>query len=206
MISKKLLTEIKIYEDDFTLTQIQKETRIKIVKDYSTIFEIINRFNNELSEFVLSCDELIKLTDNKFFINERLDYTKIAIKGYILESKVCTLLNSKNIDDFTIKELENFSYAYEQKTNTDLTTFRKALILYKNVCHLLNTSEKITELIKSVLSETIKFDIDKKADNYKEINHLLASNVIDKTTYKYLNDLINYLYYQTNNGLLLPLE
>ena len=45
MISKKLLTEIKIYEDDFTLTQIQKETRIKIVKDYSTIFEIINRFS-----------------------------------------------------------------------------------------------------------------------------------------------------------------
>lgn len=205
MQTEKYKSQIENYEQDLNLPPEQRELRIKIVKDYMQVSEEIKKYNNAIGEFVVECEELISLTDNKFFINENLEYTKIAIKGFILESDMCELLKRKNIDNCTIKELNEFSYAYEEKSHKNMDNVRKALKLYKETNKLLNTYDNILSIIEKSLSNLIEYDRANKEKNYKELNNLLTQNIVDSVTFKYLNDLINHLYYLLNNGLILPI-
>lgn len=205
MQTEKYKSQIENYEQDLNLPPEQRELRIKIVKDYMQVSEEIKKYNNAIGEFVVECEELISLTNNKFFINENLEYTKIAIKGFILESDMCELLKRKNIDNCTIKELNEFSYAYEEKSHKSMDNVRKALKLYKETNKLLNKYDNILSIIEKSLSNLIEYDRANKEKNYKELNNLLTQNIVDSVTFKYLNDLINHLYYLLNNGLILPI-
>ncbi len=205
MQTDKYKLQIETYEQDEILTEEQKYTRIKIVNDYKNISEELNKYNSDISNFVIECEELISISDNNFFINENLEYTQIAIKGYILNSDMCELLKRKNIENCTIKELIEFSYAYEEKSQKDMELVRQAIKLYKESNKLLKMyNDIISEIEKSLLS-IIPFEKDNKENNYKEINNLLSNNIVDSITFKYSNDLINRLYYLNNNGLILPL-
>lgn len=205
MQTEKYNNQIRSYAEDITLTEKQKLTRIKIVKDYMTISEEINKYNSFISDFIVECEELSSLSNNEFFFNEKLEYTKIAIKGFILESDMCELLKRKNIDNCTIKELRDFSYAYEEKSNKSMSSVRKALKLYKDTNKILNMYNNITKMIEKSLLAFVPFNSSDKSANYKELNNLLSNNIVDPTTFKYLNDILNHLYYFQNNGLTLPI-
>lgn len=156
---------------------------VKILESYVEIDKIHDNINNKIFNFITKANELVELSEDDYQIEKTLMLNKISLKGYVLDSELCTSLNENDITDYSIEELKQYLEQYEKTYNTDYSRYLLAISLYE-------------------LIEDIEKQVDTKID--LEINELSGiiqniSNIknVDKTNYEKIymnskNQLIDY--------------
>lgn len=156
---------------------------VKILESYVEIDKIHDDINNKIFNFITKANELVELSEDDYQIEKTLMLNKISLKGYVLDSELCTSLNENDITDYSIEELKQYLEQYEKTYNTDYSRYLLAISLYE-------------------LIEDIEKQVDTKID--LEINELSGiiqniSNIknVDKSNYEKIymnskNQLIDY--------------
>jgi hypothetical protein len=101
-----------------------------------------------------------------------LRLNKISLKGYVLDSELCTQLHENNITDYSIDELKQYLTQYEKTYNTDCLKYFLALSLYEQV-------EQIEKLVDSKIDLEIK-------ELSKIISDINSISNMDKSEYERL--------------------
>ena len=160
-------------------------TNTKLVKD-KMYNEIKLNINNFIFEFNMSGLE--------YDIEPKINRMIILLKGDILNSDFCKLLESKNIE-FTADELLNYIHDAELNNGDNLDDVKLNIKLYKL---LENINEKNINL-KSILLNTINVILEKNYDKIdsNEFNiitkELVQNNTLDELTFKYILEFYNYI-------------
>lgn len=156
---------------------------LKILESYVEIDKIHDDINNKLFDFITKANELVELSEDDYQIEKSLLLNKISLKGYVLDSELCTQLHENNIKDYSINELKQYLIQYEKTYNADCLKYHLTLSLYEQI-------EQIEELVDS----KIKLEINEFNDIISNINTI---SKIDKSEYEKLyidskNQLDNY--------------
>ena len=192
---------------------------------YVEINKINEKVNNEMFNFITKASELVDLSEDDYQIEKTIEFNKISLKSYILESPCCLSLYENNITDYSIDDLKSFLAQYEETFHEDLTKYYLALSLYE----MLEEIERlVNQKIELEISEVSRIFSDIKnikdiesnryeslyleAKNKVEMEH--NGNNIDDRAYnvymQLLNDIFNfyidgypnipdeYLYYDKN--------
>lgn len=180
---------------------------VKILESYVEIDKIHDDINKAMFNFITKASELVNLSEDDYQIEMTLRLNKISLKGYVLDSELCTQLHENNITDYSIDELKQYLTQYEKTYNTDCLKYFLALSLYEQV-------EQIEKLVDSKIDLEIKElskivpDINniKLSDKnkYEEIyfniknklDESLKDNRLDEKSYniciQILNDIFNF--------------
>lgn len=157
----------------------------KLVKD-KKYNEIESNIKNFIIEFNMSGLE--------YDIEPKINRMIILLKGDILNSDFCKMLESKNIE-FTADELLNYIHSAEFNNGDNLDDVKLNIKLYKL---LENINEKNINL-KSILLNTINVILEKNYDKIdsNEFNiitkELVQNNTLDELTFKYILEFYNYI-------------
>lgn len=128
---------------------MNENLNVKILELYVEIDKIHDDINNKLFNFITKANELVELSEDDYQIEKTLLLNKISLKGYVLDSEICTQFNEKNITDYSIDELKNYFNQYEKIYNIDCLKYLLALSLYEQI-------EQIEELVNSKIELEIK--------------------------------------------------
>ncbi len=181
---------------------------VKILEAYMDIDKIHDDINNKMFNFITKANELIELSEDMYQIERTIKLNKISLKGYILDSPCCKILEENNISNYSIEELKQYLMKYEQTSNDDCSSYYLAISLYE----LLEIIEKLvdnkTKLEMNKLSELVPsiHEIENITDNnyenlYNQIknqlsNDYLNKNLIDDKSFnicvQIMNDIFNY--------------
>ena len=181
---------------------------VKILEAYMDIDKIHDDINNKIFNFITKANELVDLSEDMYQIERTIKLNKISLKGYILDSSCCKVLEENNILNYSIEELKQYLMKYEQTSNDDCSSYYLAISLYE----LLETIEKLVdnkiELEMNKLSELVPSirGIENITDNnyenlYNQIknqlsNDYLNKNLIDDKSFnicvQIMNDIFNY--------------
>lgn len=180
---------------------------VKILELYVEIDKIHDEINNKIFNFITKANELVELSEDNYQIEKTLMLNKISLKGYVLDSDLCTQLSENNINDYSINELENYIIQYEKSFNTDYSQYLLSLSLYELIEDIENQVDSKIELEINELSNIIQNirnikDIDK--NNYEKLNYNFKSqlgscfkeNKLNEKSYgiciQILNDIFNF--------------
>lgn len=181
---------------------------VKILEAYMDIDKIHDDINNKMFNFITKANELVELSEDMYQIERTIKLNKISLKGYILDSSCCKVLEENNISNYSIEELKQYLMKYEQTSNDECSAYYLAISLYE----LLETIEKLVdnkiELEMNKLSELVPSirEIENITDNnyenlYNQIknqlsNDYLNKNLIDNKSFnicvQIMNDIFNY--------------
>lgn len=187
---------------------MENNLSVKILESYVDIDKIHDNINNKIFNFITKANELVDLSDDMYQIERTIKLNKISLKGYILDSSCCKVLEENNILNYSIEELKQYLMKYEQTSNDDCSSYYLAISLYE----LLETIEKLVdnkiELEMNKLSELVPSirEIENITDNnyenlYNQIknqlsNDYLNKNLIDDKSFnicvQIMNDIFNY--------------
>ena len=172
--------------------------------DVGKISKVIN---NRMLDFIAKANELVELSNDHYQIEKTLEYNKISVKGYVLESDCCNCLNDSNVKNYSIDELKIYLDRYEKQFNDDCSKYFLAITLYEMIENIEKLIDKKINLEIEELSKLV-FNIDdiKNIDSseYEELYNNLKnklfnffnSNTIDERTYniciKVLEDIVNF--------------
>lgn len=156
---------------------------LKILESYVEIDKIHDDINNKLFDFITKANELVELSEDDYQIEKSLLLNKISLKGYVLDSELCTQLHENNIKDYSINELKQYLAQYEKTYNADCLKYNLALSLYEQI-----------EQIEGLVDSKIKLEINEFNNIISNINTI---SKIDKSEYEKLyidskNQLDNY--------------
>ena len=162
---------------------------VKILESYVEIDKIHDDINKAMFNFITKANELVNLSEDDYQIEMTLRLNKISLKGYVLDSEICTQLHENNITDYSIDELKQYLTQYEKKYNTDCLKYLLALSLYEQI-------EQIEQLVDSKIDLEIK-------ELGKIISGITTISNVDKSEYEKLyTNLKNQLdEYYTNQKL-----
>lgn len=162
---------------------------VKILESYVEIDKLHDDINKAMFNFITKANELVDLSEDDYQIEMTLRLNKISLKGYVLDSELCTQLHENNITDYSIDELKQYLTQYEKKYNTDCLKYLLALSLYEQI-------EQIEQLVDS----KIDLEIKELSKIISDINNILNT---DKSEYEKLyTNLKNQLdEYYTNQKL-----
>ena len=181
---------------------------VRILEASMDVFKIQDSINNKLFNFITRASELVKLSEDMYQIEKSIELNKISLKGYILDSPCCKLLEQNNISNYSIDELKQYLTKYEQTSNDDCLSYHLAIKLYE----LLDEIEKLVD-------EKIDLEVTKVAELEPQINDIrnvnsgdfeslynqikldltndyLNQNLIDNKAFdiciQFMNDIFNY--------------
>ena len=157
----------------------------KLVKD-----KIYNEIESDIKNFIIE----FNMSGLEYDIEPKINRMIILLKGDILNSDFCKMLESKNIE-FTADELLNYIHSAELNNGDNLDDVKLNIKLYKL---LENINEKNINL-KSTLLNTINVILEKNYDKIdgNEFNiitkELVQNNTLDELTFKYIIEFYNYI-------------
>lgn len=157
----------------------------KLVKD-----KMYNEIESDIKKFIIE----FNVSGLEYDIEPKINRMIILLKGDILNSDFCKLLESKNIE-FTADELLNYIHSAEFNNGDNLDDVKLNIKLYKL---LENINEKNINL-KSILLNTINVILEKNYDKIdsNEFNiitkELVQNNTLDELTFKYILEFYNYI-------------
>lgn len=160
-------------------------TNTKLVKD-----KMYNEIESDIKKFIIE----FNMSGLEYDIEPKINRMIILLKGDILNSDFCKLLESKNIE-FTADELLNYIHSAELNNGDNLDDVKLNIKLYKL---LENINEKNVNL-KSILLNTINVILEKNYDKIdgNEFNiitkELVQNNILDELTFKYILEFYNYI-------------
>lgn len=162
---------------------------VKILESYVEIDKIHDDINSKIFNFITKANELVELSEDDYQIEMTLRLNKISLKGYVLDSELCTQLHENNITDYSIDELKQYLTQYEKTYNADCLKYLLALSLYEQV-------EQIEKMVDSKIDLEIK-------ELGKIISDISTISNVDKSEYEKLyTNLKNQLdEYYTNQKL-----
>ena len=172
------------------LTEIIKEKRLLIINTKLKKDKIYNEIKLDIKNFIFE----FNMSGLDYDIEPKISHMIILLKGDILASDFCKMLESKNIE-FTVNELLNYINSAELNNGDNLDDVKLNIKLYKI---LENINEKNSDL-KSTLLNTINIVLNK---NYDRIdinefsiitNELVKNNILDDITFNYLTEFYNYI-------------
>ena len=187
---------------------MENNLSVKVLEAYMDIDKIHDDINNKIFNFINKANELVDLSEDMYQIERTIKLNKISLKGYILDSPCCKMLEENNILNYSIEELKQYLMKYEQTSNDDCSSYYLVISLYE----LLETIEKLVdnkiELEMNKLSELVPSirEIENITDNnyenlYNQIknqlgNDYLNKNLIDDKSFnicvQIMNDIFNY--------------
>ena len=145
---------------------------VKILESYVEIDKIHDDINKTMFNFITKANELANLSEDDYQIEMTLRLNKISLKGYVLDSELCTQLHENNITDYSIDELKQYLTQYEKTYNTDCLKYLLALSLYEQV-------EQIEKLVDSKIDLEIK-------ELGKILSDITTISNVDKSEYEKL--------------------
>ena len=157
----------------------------KLVKD-----KMYNEIESDIKNFIIVFD----MSGLEYDIEPKISHMIILLKGDILNSDFCKMLESKNIE-FTVDELLDYIHSAELNNGDNLDDVKINIKLYKL---LENINEKNINL-KSILLNTINVILEKIYDKIEgnEFNiitkELVQNNILDELTFKYILEFYNYI-------------
>lgn len=157
----------------------------KLVKD-----KMYNEIESNIKNFIIE----FNMSGLEYDIEPKINRMIILLKGDILNSDFCKMLESKNIE-FTADELLNYIHSAEFNNGDNLDDVKLNIKLYKL---LENINEKNINL-KSILLNTINVILEKNYDKIdsNEFNiitkELVQNNTLDELTFKYILEFYNYI-------------
>lgn len=157
----------------------------KLVKD-----KMYNEIESDIKKFIIE----FNMSGLEYDIEHKINRMIILLKGDILNSDFCKMLESKNIE-FTADELLNYIHDAEFNNGDNLDDVKLNIKLYKL---LENINEKNINL-KSILLNTINVILEKIYDKIdgNEFNiitkELVQNNTLDELTFKYILEFYNYI-------------
>lgn len=157
----------------------------KLVKD-----KMYNEIESDIKKFIIE----FNMSGLEYDIEPKISHMIILLKGDILNSDFCKMLESKNIE-FTADELLNYIHSAEFNNGDNLDDVKLNIKLYKL---LENINEKNINL-KSILLNTINVILEKIYDKIdgNEFNiitkELVQNNTLDELTFKYILEFYNYI-------------
>lgn len=157
----------------------------KLVKD-----KMYNEIESDIKKFIIE----FNMSGLEYDIEPKINRMIILLKGDILNSDFCKMLESKNIE-FTADELLNYIHSAEFNNGDNLDDVKLNIKLYKL---LENINEKNINL-KSILLNTINVILEKNYDKIdsNEFNiitkELVQNNTLDELTFKYILEFYNYI-------------
>ena len=157
----------------------------KLVKD-----KMYNEIESDIKKFIIE----FNMSGLEYDIEPKISHMIILLKGDILNSDFCKMLESKNIE-FTADELLNYIHSAEFNNGDNLDDVKLNIKLYKL---LENINEKNINL-KSILLNTINVILEKNYDKIdsNEFNiitkELAQNNTLDELTFKYILEFYNYI-------------
>ena len=157
----------------------------KLVKD-----KMYNEIESDIKKFIIE----FNMSGLEYDIEPKINRMIILLKGDILNSDFCKMLESKNIE-FTADELLNYIHDAEFNNGDNLDDVKLNIKLYKL---LENINEKNINL-KSILLNTINVILEKIYDKIdgNEFNiitkELVQNNILDELTFKYILEFYNYI-------------
>ena len=160
-------------------------TNTKLVKD-----KMYNEIESDIKKFIIE----FNMSGLEYDIEPKINRMIILLKGDILNSDFCKMLESKNIE-FTADELLNYIHSAEFNNGDNLDDVKLNIKLYKL---LENINEKNINL-KSILLNTINVILEKNYDKIdsNEFNiitkKLVQNNTLDELTFKYILEFYNYI-------------
>ena len=160
-------------------------TNTKLVKD-----KMYNEIESDIKKFIIE----FNMSGLEYDIEPKISHMSILLKGDILNSDFCKMLESKNIE-FTADELLNYIHSAEFNNGDNLDDVKLNIKLYKL---LENINEKNINL-KSILLNTINVILEKNYDKIdsNEFNiitkELAQNNTLDELTFKYILEFYNYI-------------
>jgi hypothetical protein len=181
---------------------------IKILEAYMDIDKMHDLINNKIFQFITKASELVELSKDMYQIEKTIKLNKISLKGYVLDSLCCELLEQNNISNYSIDELKNYLDKYELFSNEDCSSYYLALSLYelldeieKLVDDKINLEiDKISEFT-TLIYEIKNINLNDFEQLYNEIkndlnNNYLNQNLIDDKSYgiciQIINDIFNF--------------
>ena len=172
------------------LTEIIKEKRLLIINTKLKKDKIYNEIKLDIKNFIFE----FNMSGLDYDIEPKINRMLILLKGDILTSDFCKMLESKNIE-FTVNELLNYIDSAELNNGDNLDDVKLNIKLYKM---LENINNKNNDL-KSTLLNTINIILNKNYDKI-DINEfsiiakeLVQNNVLDDITFNYLTEFYNYI-------------
>ena len=160
-------------------------TNTKLVKD-----KMYNEIESDIKKFIIE----FNMSGLEYDIEPKINRMIILLKGDILNSDFCKMLESKNIE-FTADELLNYIHSAEFNNGDNLDDVKLNIKLYKL---LENINEKNINL-KSILLNTRNVILEKNYDKIdsNEFNiitkELVQNNTLDELTFKYILEFYNYI-------------
>ena len=157
----------------------------KLVKD-----KMYNEIESDIKKFIIE----FNMSGLEYDIEPKINRMIILLKGDILNSDFCKMLESKNIE-FTADELLNYINSAELNNGDNLDDVKLNIKLYKI---LENINEKNSDL-KSTLLNTINVILEKNYDKIDSnefniiTNELVKNNILDDITFNYLTEFYNYI-------------
>lgn len=157
----------------------------KLVKD-----KMYNEIESDIKKFIIE----FNMSGLEYDIEPKISHMIILLKGDILNSDFCKMLESKNIE-FTADELLNYIHSAEFNNGDNLDDVKLNIKLYKL---LENINEKNINL-KSILLNTINVILEKNYDKIDSnefniiTNELVKNNILDDITFNYLTEFYNYI-------------
>lgn len=157
----------------------------KLVKD-----KMYNEIESDIKNFIIE----FNMSGLEYDIEPKISHMIILLKGDILNSDFCKMLESKNIE-FTVDKLLNYIHDAEFNNGDNLDDVKINIKLYKL---LENINEKNINL-KSILLNTINVILEKNYDKIdgNEFNiitkELVQNNILDELTFKYILEFYNYI-------------
>ena len=180
---------------------------VKILESYVEIDKIHDDINKAMFNFITKANELVNLSEDDYQIEKTLRLNKISLKGYVLDSELCTQLHENNITDYSIDELKQYLTQYEKTYNTDCLKYFLALSLYEQVEQIERLVDSKIDLEIKELSEIIsdinsisnmdKSEYERLYANFKNVlDKYYKNQKLDDKSYticiQILNDIFNY--------------
>ena len=167
-----------------------KNKRILIINTKLVKDKMYNEIESDIKKFIIE----FNMSGLEYDIEPKINRMIILLKGDILNSDFCKMLESKNIE-FTADELLNYIHSAEFNNGDNLDDVKLNIKLYKL---LENINEKNINL-KSILLNTINVILEKNYDKIdsNEFNiitkELVQNNTLDELTFKYILEFYNYI-------------
>lgn len=184
---------IEEYIDNIKNSNLKKNIKNKRLLIINTKFvkdKMYNEIESDIKKFIIE----FNMSGLEYDIEPKINRMIILLKGDILNSDFCKMLESKNIE-FTVNELLNYINSAELNNGDNLDDVKLNIKLYKI---LGNINEKNSDL-KSTLLNTINVILEKNYDKIDSnefniiTNELVKNNILDDITFNYLTEFYNYI-------------
>lgn len=179
-----------------------------LVNSYALVEERNILISKKINNFKLECLELENLSQGQYKFQETTYFNKIYLQKYILDSEICKFLKEKITSNYSVDQLKDFLFKYEESSNSDLSNYYLALELYEKALNIeedidnkinfeMNSLAKLTSLIEKI-ENTSKEDYEKLYNQIKKdiSSGYLDFNLISEACYKIairmLNDIFEY--------------